>query len=154
MRKPDGGLRLAIDFSALNKVSLRDVHHVKPPFQQALSIPPGTWKSVTDAWTGYHSIPIREEDRHYMTFITQWGRFRYRMLPQGFLASGDKYSRRYNDIIADVECKSKCIDDTIQWDEDLETHWWRVINFLILVGQNGIILNPGFTITDTRDKNI
>ena len=164
VRKPDGGLRRAIDFSALKKVSLRDVHRVKPPFQQARSIPPGTWKSVTDAWNGYHSIPIRE-DRHYTTFITPWGRFRYRMLPQGFLASGDKYSRRYDDIIADVERKSKCVDDTIQWDEDLETHWWRVIDFLILVGRNGIILNPGkfqfpqkevnfagSAITDTEDK--
>ena len=64
-----------------------------------------------------------------------------------------------------MEWKRKCVDDTIQWDEDLETHWWRVIDFLILVGRNGIILNPGkfqfsqkevnfagFTITDTEVK--
>ena len=98
----------------MNKVSLRDVHHVKTHFQQARSIPPGTWKSVTDAWNGYHLIPIREEDRHYTTFITPWGRFQYRMLPQGFLAIGDKYSQRYDNIIADVERKSKCVYDTIR----------------------------------------
>ena len=63
------------------------------------------------------------------------------MAPQGFLASGDGYSRRYDEIIADVERKTKCVDDTAMWDDDLEIHWWRVIDFLELCGRNGIILN-------------
>ena len=27
------------------------------------------------------------------------------------------------------------------WDGDLEDHWWRVIDFLELLGRNGIVLN-------------
>jgi hypothetical protein len=93
-RKPsDGSPRRTVDMSALNKVCGRETHHVKPPFQQARSIPSHTWKTVTDAWNGFHSVPLAEEDRHYTTFITPWGRFRYRMAPQGTLASGDGYSR-------------------------------------------------------------
>jgi hypothetical protein len=38
--------------------------------------------------------------------------------------------------------KLKCVDDTILWDGSLEKHWWRVIHYLDLVGNNGIILNP------------
>ena len=57
------------------------------------------------------------------------------------MASGDGYSRRYDEIIADVERKTKCVDDTAMWDDDLETHWWRVIDFLELCGRNGVILN-------------
>ena len=102
-RKPDGSPRRTVDMSALNKVCLRETHHVKPPFQQARSIPPNTWKTVTDAWNGFHSVPLAEEDRHLTTFITPWGRYQYRMAPQGSLASGDGYSRRYDEVIADVE---------------------------------------------------
>ena len=142
-RKPDGGPRRTVDMSALNKVCSRETHHVKPPFDQARSIPPNTWKSVTDAWNGFHSVPLAEEDRHLTTFITPWGRYQYRMAPQGSLASGDGYSRRYDEVIADVERKTKCVDDTAQWDDDLETHWWRMIEFLELCGHNGIILNFG-----------
>ena len=54
------------------------------------------------------------------------------MAPQGALASGDGYSRRYHEVLADVARKTKCVDDTVQWDVDLETHWWRVIDFLEL----------------------
>ena len=73
---------------------------------------------------------LAKEDRHLTTFITPWGRHQYKVAPQGSLASGDGYSRRYDEIIADVERKTKCVDDTAIWDDDLETHWWRVIDFL------------------------
>ena len=164
-RKPDGSPRRCVDMSEINKVCLRETHHVKPPFDQARSIPPNTWKSVTDAWNGFHCVPLAEEDRDKTTFITLLGRLRYLMAPQGALASGDGYSRRYDEVIADVVRKTKCVDDTAQWDDDLETHWWRMIDFLELCGRNGIILNfnkfqfaqreitfAGFRITETEVK--
>ena len=164
-RKPNGKPRRTVDMSALNKVSRRETHHVKPPFHQAKSIPPHTWKTVTDAWNGYHCVPLAEEDREYTTFITSLGRFRYRMAPQGALGSGDGYSRRFDEVIADVERKTKCVDDTCEWDDELETHWWRTIDFLDLLGLNGIVLNfdkfqfsqrevefAGFLITETGIK--
>ena len=164
-RKPNGKPGRTVDMSALNKVSLRETHHVKPPFHQAKSIPPNTWKTVTDAWNGFHCVPLAEEDREYTAFITPVGRFWYRMTPQGAAGSGDGYSRRFDEVIADIERKTKCVDDTAQWDEDIETHWWRVIDFLDLLGRNGIVLNfekfqfsqreiefAGFLITETGIK--
>jgi len=164
-RKADGTPRRTVDLSPLNIHCLRETHHVKPPFQQAKTVPSNTWKSVTDAWNGFHSVPIRPEDRHFTTFITPWGRYRYRMAPQGFLASGDGYARRFDEIIADIERKTKCVDDTLMWDTDLKEHWWRLLDFLELLGHNGIILNKkkfqfaqkevdfaGFNITGTEIK--
>ena len=163
--KADGSPRRTVDLSPLNKQSVRETHHVKPPFQQARSIPGNTYKSVTDAWNGYHSVVLHPDDRHLTTFITPWGRFRYRVAPQGATASGDGYTRRYDEIIADVPRKTKVVDDTAMWDEDLETHWWRMIDYLELCGQHGIVLNPekfqfckreiefaGFVISDTCIK--
>jgi hypothetical protein len=40
--------------------------------------------SVLDSWNGYHSVTIREEDRHLTTFYTKWGRYRYKCAPQGY----------------------------------------------------------------------
>jgi len=140
-RKSDGSPRRTVDLSPLNAHCQRETHYVKSPFQQAKEVPSNTWKSVTDAWNGFHSVPLRPEDQHFTTFITPWGCYRYKVAPQGFLASGDGYARRYNELIADVQRKSKCVDDTIMWDTLLEEHWWRMIDFLILVGQGGVILN-------------
>ena len=142
VKKADGTPRRTVDLSPLNRHCLRETHHVKPPYQQARSIPPNTWKTVTDAWNGYHSVPIHQDDRHLTTFITPWGRYRYKVAPQGYLASGDGYTRRFDEIIQDVPRKTKCVDDTAIWDEELEQHWWRTLDFLELLGRHGIVLNP------------
>ena len=113
-RKPDGSPRCVVDFQSLNKHCVRDTHHTIPPFQQARSIPPNTYCTVTDAWNGYHSVPVYSEDKHFLTFITEFGRYRY-CVPQGHVASGDGYTHRYDKIIADIPRKTKCVDDTTLW---------------------------------------
>ena len=119
-------------------------------------------KPVTDAWNGYHSVPLRQSDRHLATFITPFGRWRYTRAPQGFLSSGNGYNRRFDAILSSFERKERCVDDTIHYDDDLEQHWWRTIDFLTRVGQAGMVLNPdkfqfaerevecaGFRVTDS-----
>ena len=163
--KADGSPRRTVDLSHLNRQCLRETSHVVPPFKQARLIPANTWKSVTDAWNGYHSTPLHEDDRDFTTFLTEKGRYRYRVAPQGFVAAGDGYNARYDRIIKDVHRKTKCVDDVCKWDEELKIHWWEMINYIILVGKNGVILNPrkfqfcerivefaGFIITDSNVK--
>ena len=78
------GPRRTIDFQPLNVHATRETHHTQSPFHQARSVPHGKKKTVFDAWNGYHSVPIREQDRHLTTFITPWGRYRYCSAPQGY----------------------------------------------------------------------
>ena len=104
-RKKSGGLRRCVDYQALNKFCSRETHHTMSPFHQATLFPEDMKKTVTDAWNGYHSVPIYEEDRHDTTFITPWGRYRYNTLPQWFVAAGDGYTRRYDEIVADIPHK-------------------------------------------------
>ena len=52
-----------------------------------------------------------------------------------------RLNRRFDAILSDFERKERCVDDTIHYDADLQTHWWRTIDFLIRVGQAGIVLN-------------
>ena len=141
-RKHDGSPRRTVDLSPLNKFCRRETFSAEPPFHLARRVPGNTWKTVTDAWNGYHSVPLRETDRHLTTFITPFGRWRYTRAPQGFLSSGDGYNRRFDAVLSTFQRKERCVDDTIHYDSDLEEHWWRTIDFLTRVGQAGIILNP------------
>ena len=141
-RKHDGSPRRTIDYSPLNKFCKRETFYSESPFQLARRIPPETWKTVTDAWNGYHSVPLRKSDRHLTTFIAPFGRFRYTRTPQGFLSSGDSYNRRFNAILSGFPNKERCVDDTVHYDVNLEQHWWRTIEFLSLVGSSGVVLNP------------
>ena len=141
-RKHNGTPRRTVDLSPLNKHCKRETFASESPFHLARKIPKETWKTVTDAWNGYHSVPLRLSDRHLTTFITPFGRWRYTRAPQGFVSSGDGYNRRFDSILTDFERKERCVDDTIHYDKDLETHWWRTIDFLMLTGRSGMVLNP------------
>ena len=142
--KPDGRPRRTVDLRSLNKVCRRDAHFVNPPYKQAREIPRRQLKTATDAWNGYHSCPLDVESQPLTTFVTEWGRFRYATSPQGYMASGDGYNARFDKIIEEVERKTKCVDNVALWDEesDVAGHWWQVLKFLNLVGQNGVTLNP------------
>ena len=140
--KSDGTPRRTVDLQPLNRCSVRQTHHVPTPFHLADRVPQHTKKTVTDAWNGYHSVPIREEDRHYTTFITPWGRYRYKVAPQGFLASGDAYTQRFDAIIADFENKVKCVDDTCMWADSIQDAFFQACRWFDMCARNGITLNP------------
>ena len=140
--KSDGTPRRTVDLQPQNRHAVRQTHHVPTPFHLADRVPQQTKKTVTDAWNGYHSVPICEEDRHVTTFITPWGRYRYKVAPQGFLSSGDGYNLRFDAIIADFPNKVKCVDDTCMWATSIEDAFFQTCQWLDLCGRNGITLNP------------
>ncbi len=117
-------------------------HHTQSPFHQARSVPQGVRKTVFDAWNGYHSVALHQEDRHYTTFITPWGRYRYRTAPQGYIASGDGYTRRYDEVVSSFPNKTKCIDDTLLWSPTIEDCFFQDCQWLDICGRHGITLNP------------
>ena len=141
-RKHDDTPRRTVDLSPLNKFCKREIHSAESPFRLARRVPPKVWKTVTDAWNGYHSVPLRKSDRHLTTFITPFGRYRYTRAPQGYVSSGDGYNRRFEAILDGFKRMERCTDDTIFYDEALKHHWWRLINFIIRVGRSVIVLNP------------
>ena len=140
--KKDGTPRRTIDFQSLNNHATRETHHTQSPFHQARSVPHGKKKTVFDAWNGYHSVPLHPEDRHYTTFITPWGRYRYCTAPQGYIASGDGYSRQYDEVVASFPQKTKCVDDTLLWADTVHDSFLQAAKWLDICGRNGITLNP------------
>ena len=163
--KRSGKPRRTVNLQALNDHAVRETHHTEPPFHLARAIPPNTYKSTFDAWNGYHSTLLHEDDRHYTTFITPRGRFRYKVAPQGYIASGDGYTRRFDEIITDFPRKVKCIDDSCLWSSSIEEAFFHAVHWLDLCGKNGITLNPtkfvfcrrtvefaGFLVTPTSVK--
>lgn len=140
--KDDGSPRRTVDLQALNAHATRETHHTQSPYHQARSVPPHKKKSVMDCWNGYHSVPLHADDIHLTTFITPWGRYRYKVAPQGYVASGDGYSRRMDEITSDITNMTKCVDDTLLWADSLEDSFHQTVEFLDLCCRNGITLNP------------
>ena len=139
-RKHNGDPRRTIDFQKLNEACKRQTHHTAPPLQQAHTIPHNTLKSTNDAWNGFHSLKVKEEDRHYFTFITPYGRYRCKTAPMGWLATGDGYTLRYDNITRNVENKRQAVDDALLYSNNVKEAFQQNAEYFTLVGRNGIIL--------------
>ena len=139
--KKSGKPRRTVDLQKLKEATLRETHFTQTPFGIVSTTPSGTYKTVADAWNGYHSLPLAEGARHATTFITEWGRYRYRRAPQGYHASGDAYTRRFDDITSDFERVQRCVDDSLLWDASIEGAFWHTFEYLKHCTDNGIIFN-------------
>ena len=135
-RKHDGSPRRTVDLSPPNKYCKRETFASVSPFHLVHRTPKDAWKTVTDAWNGYHSVPLRKSDQHLTTFITPFEHWCYTRAPQGFLSS-DGYNRHFDAVLSTFNHKEPCVNDTIHHDTNLEQHWWRAIDLLTRwVGRN------------------
>ena len=91
-----------VDYQHLNCQGEWETYHTGSPFQLTLQVPPKTKNTILDAVDGYHSNPLDKESQPLTTFITEWGRFMYLWMPQGYLAFGDPYIYRYDEIMKDT----------------------------------------------------
>ena len=139
--KSDGSPRRVVDFQPVNAHCPRQTHHTRSRWHIASSVPHNTARTVLDAWHGYHSVPVHPADRHLTTFITPYGRYRYRTAPQGFLSAGDSYTQRSDEIIGDFPNHLKCVDDSILWGEDIASNFFSTCSFLDKCSAGGIIFN-------------
>ena len=93
-------------------------------------------------WNEYQSIPLHEDYCHLTTFITPWGCYHYRIVPEGYISSGDGYTCRFDEIISDVQNMTKCVDDSLLWSDNLESCFFQAVDWLDLCGRNSITLYP------------
>ena len=119
--KKSGKPRRTVDLSPLNKHCLRETHTTESPFFQVTRVEPQSFKTVLDAWNGYHAVELDEESRNLTTFITPFGRYRYRR--------------------ATAERHCKVVDDGLLYDQTIEGNFYHTFDYLKLCGDNGITFN-------------
>ena len=146
--KKNGKARRTVDLSGLSRASKHESHHSRSAADIAKSIPAGMLKTTLDCVDGYHGVELDPADRHKTTFSTEWGLYRYKRLPQGYLSSSDGYTK-HKDAIMEA-CPDKppendretIIDDTVLFIKDMETSFFRVCKMLSHCNENGIVFNP------------
>ena len=140
--KKSGQPRRTVDYQRLNASCLRETHHTAAPFDMISGVPLHSFKTVADAYWGFHQVELDEESRKLTTFITPWGRFQYRRTPMGHCSASDAYTRRFDDAIQDIPRKYKCVDDTLLHDSSVEEAFWHTYDFLARCAEKGITLKP------------
>ena len=141
-RKHNGDPRRTVDYQALNDCTLRQTHPTSPPYRQASSVPRNWWYTSADAFNGYHSTLLKQECRPLTTFITPWGRYWYNSTMQGSNIAGDAFTHRFDMITSELTDYKRQIDDSLLYKPTVADMYQHTVEFLSLVGKNGILQNP------------
>jgi hypothetical protein len=136
--KPDGSLRLCVDYRGLNKVTIKD--RTPLPLMSELRERLGRAKIFTklDLKNGYNLVRIAEGDEWKTAFRTRYGLFEYLVMPFGLCNAPGTFQAMINKVLQEIldEGVIVYIDDILIYSEDEETHIALVKKVLELLRKN------------------
>lgn len=115
-------VRICVDFRKLNISLKREIFHI-PTFDE-LSVKLAGVKifSKLDAASGFFQIPLEETSRNYTTFLTPFGRYRFKRMPMGINTAPEIYQRKMFELLGDVSGVLIYMDDVIVYGSSEEQH--------------------------------
>ena len=143
-RKSDGSLRMALDYRALNSISHTATLHPIPLIDDLLDrLAKAKYFAVLDAKSGYHQMPLKEEDSEKTAFVVPWGHFEFtERTPFGLKGAGYSFQRMMSTILGasnfvDALCY---LDDVLVWGETWEVFIKRLRSVLEKIRSAGLAL--------------
>lgn len=143
VRKPDGSMRMCIDYRALNRLTIRNSNPL-PRIDECFDRLQGSsYFSSLDLKAGYHQIRIQESDVPKTAFNTRYGKFEWRVLPFGLCNAPPSFQARMNDVLGDYIDKFCLVylDDICIFSRTLEEHKTHLRLILQRLQQYSLIVN-------------
>jgi len=121
--KPDGSIRLCVDYRKVNSISVPDPFPL--PRIENLVDKVGRAKYLTkiDMTRGYWQVPLDELSVPVSAFVTPTGHFEWRYMPFGLRNAPATFSRLVNLLLKGLEyCSGAYLDDIIIFSNSWEEH--------------------------------
>lgn len=123
-KKPDGSLRVAIDYRRLNDVTIKNRYPLPLIPELFDRIRQAKVFTKLDLRTGYNLVRIREGDEWKTAFRTRYGHFEYLVMPLGLTNAPATFQHFMNDIFRDALDHFVVIylDDILIFSNNLKDH--------------------------------
>ena len=143
-KKPDGSLRLCVDYRGLNNLTIKNRYPL-PLIGESLDRL-GRAKRFTqlDLTSAYHRMRIKEGDKWKTAFRTRYGHFEYQVMPFGLSNAPASFQGYINKILAEKLDIFVIVylDDILIYTEDQgQGHVEAVRWVLDLLRKNGLFAN-------------
>ncbi|UYV67682.1 K02A2.6-like [Cordylochernes scorpioides] len=134
-------LRICVDLTALNKFVKRE-HYPIPSVEYTLAQMGGAKLfSKLDANSGFWQIPLSEESSSLTTFLTPFGRYRFKRLPFGISSAPEVFQRKMSNLLESQSGVNCHMDDIVIWGATQEEHDERLRCVLRKLQDSGLTLN-------------
>ena len=139
--KPNGKVRLCIDFTKLND-SVRREHFLLPTTDQLLAqLDYATVFTKLDCNSGFHPLPLHLDSQELTTFITPFGRYCYKRLLFGISSGPEVFHREMTCILEGIPGVIGDIDDALVFGNNQQEHDDRLKLVLQKMKETGVTLN-------------
>jgi hypothetical protein len=140
-KKPGGGLRLCIDYRALNAITKKDRYPL-PLIRETLNnLSKAKWFTKLDVIAAFHKIRVAEGDEWKTAFRTRFGLFEWLVTPFGMANSPSTFQRYINWTLReflDEFCSAYLDDVLIYTDGSLQQHQEHVRKVLSKLQDAGL----------------
>ena len=123
-KKKDGGLRLCVDYRAVNSNTVRDQTPLPSHVELRDCVQGSKYLSKLDIRDAFHMIRINSADCHKTAFRTKFGSYEYTVCPFGLTNSPATFMRLMNRIFGDLAGRKLIyyVDDILLFSATYEEH--------------------------------
>lgn len=144
--KPDGSKnwRLVIDFRKLNDKTIPNSYPL-PDIRDILDQLGGaTYFSVFDLDSGFHQIPLAEEDKHKTAFSVPMGHYHYKRMAMGLKGAPPTFQGTMECVLSGLQGEILFVymDDGVIYGRSLEEHRQKYEKFADRLKKVGMKLKP------------
>ena len=125
VHKPDGSVRLTVDFKGLNEVIKFDPYPMPNSKDLFSKLTQSKYFSKLDFIKAYHQFPTAKESIKYTSFICEFGQYEYPTMPMGIKTAAAWFQRCVDQVLKpfiDDGVVQAYMDDVILHTETVEEH--------------------------------
>jgi RNase H-like domain found in reverse transcriptase/Reverse transcriptase (RNA-dependent DNA polymerase)/Integrase zinc binding domain/Chromo (CHRromatin Organisation MOdifier) domain len=137
--KPDGSLRLCIDYRALNAVTRKSRYPIPRIDEMFDRLNKAKYITCLDYQQGYHQVGMREADIEKTAFVTRYGQYEWLVMPFGLCNAPSTFQAIMNQILGSDfdDFAMAYLDDVTIFSETLEEHVQHVASVLKRLKERG-----------------
>jgi hypothetical protein len=140
VKKPDGSLRLCVDYRKLNDITIKNCYTLPLISELFDRLKNAKYFTCLDMADAYNQLRIAEGDEYKTAFRTRYGHFEYLVMPFGLTNAPASFQAYANDCLReflDVFC-IVYLDDVLIFSDTLEEHVGHVKKVLSLLREYGL----------------
>ena len=139
--KPDGKVRLCVDFRKINALSTTDSYPLPRVDDSVDQVGNARYITKIDLMKGYWQVPLTPRAKKIASFVVSGAVYQCQVMPYGLKNAPATFQRLMNRVVDGIPNCTVYIDDVVIYDIDWEEHLDHVEQLVRRLDEAGLVVN-------------